>query len=241
MVGGEVVVRNGELTAELPATKYPDLVRNTVSVESPITAEDLTIKTDRPDGEVEVRAIGVTDEGSLLTSLEHRLPVPMIDGRLGANLGDDVLHLAIVDRTGRGTGIGLGFVHGFGLRSGALGSTITPVTMNIVIAGTNLEDMAVVANRLIETGGGKLAVDGGEVVAEVQLPIFGLHSEASLEEVVEGREAITAALHARGVGLVDPIAQLELSFACQDIGNIKLSDEGLVNVKPPSMIDVVVA
>ena len=100
--------------------------------------------------------------------------------------------------------------------------------------------MAVAANRLIETGGGKLAVDRGEVIAEVELPIYGLHSEAPIDEVVNGRDAITAALQERGVELVDPIAQLELCFACQDIGNIKLSDEGLLNVKPPEMIDVVV-
>jgi adenine deaminase len=240
LVGGEPVVRDGELTQPLPATAYPDWTRGTVTVAAPIDAQDLSIPTDRPDGEAVVRAIGVSDEGSLLTSPEHQLPVPVRGGRLEANLDADVLHLAIIDRLGRGTGIGLGFVHGFGLRTGALASTITAVSMNVVLAGTNPEDMAVAANRLIEMGGGKVVVDGGEVVAEVALPILGLHSERPVDEVVGGRDRLIAALRERGTELVDPIAQLEFSFACQDIGDIKLSEEGLVNVKPPRMLQVLV-
>ena len=240
LVGGEPVVRDGELARSLPATTYPDWTRGTVTVPAPIAADDMSISTDRPDGEAEVRAIGVSDEGSLLTSPEHRLPVPVRDGRLEANLDADVLHLAIIDRLARGTGVGVGFVHGLGLRSGALASTITAVSMNVVLAGVDPADMALAANRLIEIGGGKVVVDGGQVVAEVPLPILGLHSERPVAEVVEGRDRIIAALRERGTQLVDPIAQLEFSFACQDIGDVKLSEEGLVNVNPPRMLQVLV-
>jgi len=239
VVGGETLVRDGVLERPLAPTEYAPELRNTVRVASRPTADDFTVRVDSEAERVEVRVIAVSDEGSLLTSPEGRAELAVVDGALQPDLEADVLPIAIVDRLGKGTGTGLGFAHGFGLRRGAFASSVTAVTMNLVAVGASARDMAVAVDRVVELGGGRVVVDGGEVVAEVALPVLGLHSDAPLDEVVEGHRRALAATRALGCDLLDPLSQLEFCFACQDIGDLKLSEEGLVHVRPPDRVDLV--
>ena len=127
------------------------------------------------------------------------------DGRIDADIDRDILLLAMIDRLGKGTGIGLGFVTGFNLRNGAFASTANAVCENIVIVGTNPADMAVAANHLAAIGGGKVAVENGEVVASVGLPLLGLHAEEPLEKVTMSFEALFAEIARMGCDLPEPI------------------------------------
>ena len=127
--------------------------------------------------------------GSLVTGEDHeRLSAD--EGVINADVDRDILLLAMVDRLGKGTGIGLGFVKGFNLKKGAFASTANAVCENIVIVGTNPIDMAVAANHLAEIGGGKVAVVDGEVVASVGLPLLGLHAEEPLEQVTKSFDSL---------------------------------------------------
>ena len=128
----------------------------------------------------------------------------------------------MVDRLGKGTGIGLGFVKGFNLRKGAFASTANAVCENIVIVGTNPIDMAVAANHLAEIGGGKVAVVDGEVVASVGLPLLGLHAEEPLEQVTKSFDSLFKEIRQMGCDLPSPFSQLEFCFACGEIGDLKL-------------------
>jgi adenine deaminase len=239
VVGGRTMVEGGRLVGDIPAVTYPPAFFDTVRLERAVDLDDFTIPVANGAPDVEVRVIGVT-EGSLVThELRRRLPVR--DGRIHAAVEDDVLHLAMLDRHGKGTGIGLGFVHGFGLRRGAIASSVNAVCENIVVVGTDPEDMALAANRLAEVGGGKIVVAGGEVLALVELPVLGLLANAPLDEVMAGFDQVFAAIRGLGCPLKSPFSQLEFSFACGEIGDIKLSEEGLVRVHPPERLDVVVA
>ena len=173
--GGTEVFKQGEFLIDLPKTEYPNFLRDTVRLPQPMTADELTFKVDTDRPEIEVRVIGVT-EGSLETD-ERRAHLPVVDGTVPADIDGDVLLLAMIDRFGKGTGTGLGFVQGFQLQRGAIASTANAVCENIVIIGTNPTDMAVAANHLARLGGGKVVVRGGEVVASVGLPICGLLAE----------------------------------------------------------------
>ena len=238
IVGGETVYKAGQFLGELPPTEYPASFYGTVTLPSPVTPEDLTFTIDTADAEKEVRVIAVT-AGSLITAEKHeRLLVS--DGRIEADVDRDILLLAMVDRLGKGTGIGLGFVTGFKLRNGAFASTANAVCENIVIVGTNPADMAVAANHLAAIGGGKVAVENGEVVASVGLPLLGLHAEEPLEKVTLSFEALFAEIARMGCDLPSPFSQLEFCFACGEIGDIKLSEEGLVRIDPPEKVDVLV-
>jgi adenine deaminase len=184
--------------------------------------------------------IGVT-EGSLETD-ERRAHLQTRNGTVLADVDRDVLLLAMIDRLGKGTGTGLGFVQGFRLRDGAIASTANAVCENIVIVGTNPADMAVAANHLAGLGGGKVVVREGKVVASVALPICGLLAEERMEDVMSKFTRAFETIAELGCPLKNPFSQLEFCFACGEIGNIKLSEEGLLLINPqPHKVDVVVA
>jgi adenine deaminase len=240
LFGGETAVESGEFLLQLPKTEYPDFLRDTVRLPHEITADHMTFRVDGDADEVEVRVIGVT-EGSLETD-ERRARLAVVDGVVGADTAGDVLLLAMIDRFGKGTGIGLGFVQGFQLQRGAVASTANAVCENIVIVGTDPTDMAIAANHLATTGGGKVVVDGGEIIAQVGLPICGLLAEAPMLEVAEGFSQAFTAIADLGCRLPSPFSQLEFCFACGEIGYIKLSEEGLLLIDdPPRQVEVVVA
>jgi len=237
--GGNEVFKDGEFLIELPTTEYPSFLRNTVTLPRPITADALTFTVDGDADEVEVRVIGVT-EGSLETD-ERRAKLAVVDGVVSGDVDADVLPLVMIDRFGKGTGIGLGWVQGFRLEAGAIASTANAVCENIVIVGTNPVDMAVAANHLASLGGGKVVVRDGEVVASVGLTVCGLLTEEPMAEVMAKFERAFAAIADLGCKLKNPFSQLEFCFACGEIGDIKLSEEGLLLIHPePRKVDVVV-
>src|SRR5678816_3110350 len=97
--------------------------------------------------------------------------------------------IAVIERhlgTGR---IGLGFVRGFGLRRGAFASTFSHDAHNLIVVGVDDDDMVRAVARLVELGGGLVVVAGGEVTAELPLPVAGLVSDLPLERVIEASEA----------------------------------------------------
>ena len=237
--GGTEVFKQGKFLIDLPKTDYPAFLRNTVKLSQPITGDELTFKVDTDRPQIEVRVIGVT-EGSLETD-ERRAHLSVVDGKLRADIDRDVLLLAMIDRFGKGTGIGLGFVQGFRLTRGAIASTANAVCENIVIVGTSAADMAVAANHLAKLGGGKVVVRDGEVVASVSLTVCGLLTEDPMEEVMGKFNRAFEAIAQLGCPLKNPFSQLEFCFACGEIGDIKLSEEGLLLIHPePRKIEVVV-
>jgi adenine deaminase len=237
MVGGSVVVKADTLVASLPETTYPSAFYGTVELAAPVTAEDLLVRSDAT--EAEVRVIGVT-EGSLETD-ERRVRLAVVDGVVQPDLDNDILRIAMIDRLGKGTGIGLGFVQGFGLKSGAIGSTANAVCENLILVGDSAEDMAVAAQALVEARGGKVVVNAGEVVALVEMPLLGLHAADPLDVVMEKFTRAFTAIRELGGTLRNPFSQMEFCFACGEIGDIKLSEEGLLLINPPQKVDVVVA
>jgi adenine deaminase len=239
VVGAQVVCRDGSFVADLQPVEYPESFRDTVRLERPLTPEELSA-TSAHDGPVRVRAIGVTD-GSLVTE-ELEVELRARSGVIQPDLAADVLPLAMVDRFGKGgRRIGLGFVTGFGLKRGAIASTVNAVCENLVAVGTNPTDMARAMNHLSKIGGGKIVVVDGEIVALVELSLLGLLSEDSLTDVTGKFEQAFAEIADLGCELANPFSQLEFSFACGEIGDIKLSDEGLVRVHPPEKVELAIA
>jgi adenine deaminase len=239
LVGGRTVVEDGELVVELPRVDYPASFYNTVKLERPVRPDELQATVDGDRDSAIVRVIGVTD-GSLETD-ERQIELEVAGGVVQPDLERDVLPLAMIDRFGKGTGIGVGFVQGFGLKRGAFASSVNAVCENLVVVGTNAEDMALAVNRLAEIGGGKIVVADGEVRSLVELPLLGLLAEDRLDDVMKKFEAAFADIRELGCELRSPYSTLEFCFACGEIGHIKLSEEGLVQTNPPAMLELVVA
>lgn len=147
----------------------------------------------------------------------------------------DVLFMANIERYGHGLTPALGLVKGMGLTSGALASSVAHDSHNIMVIGTNPEDMALAVNTLIEKGGGFAVVDKGEVKALVELPIAGLLSLKSAEEIKDGIGELKTAFRKLGVKLDEPFIQMAF-LALPVIPTLKLTDRGLVDVTKFSFI-----
>jgi adenine deaminase len=141
----------------------------------------------------------------------------------------DILKIAVVERH-RGTGnIGLGFVKGFGLREGAIASSVAHDSHNIVVVGANDNDMALAVQGIVEMHGGLIAVKEGKTLVTLPLPIGGLMSDGSIEEVRDGLNRLQQTVKEMGCKLEEPF--MALSFmALPVIPELKITDKGLVDV-----------
>jgi adenine deaminase len=235
---GGVMVRGGEFVGDVPEVSYPSSFYGTVQLSEPVSAASLQLTLEDRQT-VDVRVIGVTD-GSLGTH-ELKATLEVVDGAVQADFEHDVLPLAMIDRFRKGTGIGLGFVTGFGLKRGAIASSVNAVCENLIVVGTNTEDMAIAVNHLAEVGGGKIVVADGEILALAELRLLGLISDDPLEMMTQKFDRTLEAIAGLGCTLKSPFSQLEFCCACGEIGDIKLSEEGLVLLDPPRIVDVVLA
>lgn len=216
---GRLVAEDGR-TAGVPTAATPSWMRDSVRV-PPLGADAFAVP-----GDGVVRVIGV-EAGQIVTrSLVARPAVR--HGRAMADPGRDLVKAAVVERH-RGTGrIGLGFVSGFGLRRGALASTHAHDAHNVVVVGVSDLDMAAAVSRLVEIGGGQVAVAGGRVVAELPCPIGGLLSELPAEEVAAAAGRLEESARAMGATIPSPF--MAMSFlALSVIPELKLTDRGLVD------------
>src|SRR5207302_4851710 len=106
------------------------------------------------------------------------------DGCVVSDIGRDILKLVVVERHHATGNVGVGFVRGFKLKRGALGSTVAHDAHNVVVVGVNDTDIIRAIEELEAMQGGQVAVADGEIKAELALPIAGLVSDRSLPEVI---------------------------------------------------------
>ena len=148
----------------------------------------------------------------------------------------DVLKIAVVERHKNTRHIGIGFLQGYGLKSGAVATSVSHDSHNIIVVGTNEADMAAAANRVVELNGGIVVWDGGKPVAEVPLSIAGIMSDEPLTTVNEKLEFAKAKAHALGVNPgIDPF--MTLSFmALPVIPSLRLTTRGVFDVTTQSYV-----
>jgi adenine deaminase len=154
----------------------------------------------------------------------------------------DVARIAVVERHRRTGRVGLGYVTGFGLKRGAIASTVAHDAHNCMVVGardgSGPKEMAAGIARLAETGGGQVAVLDGRVIGEVPLPIGGLMSDKSASEVAEEMRRLTEVVsRALGVTLDAPFMQLSF-LGLSVIPELRITDRGLVDVTTFSLTDV---
>lgn len=160
-------------------------------------------------------------------------------GVVESDVDRDILKLAVIERhhaTGR---IGLGFVTGFGLKAGALASTICHDAHNLIVLGTSDEDMYVAARALIRSGGGLAVVAGGKVIEELSLPIAGLMSNRPAVETAAIYDGMGRIAHDLGAKIPDPFQALSF-LGLSVVPALKLTDRGLVEVKDRRVVPLFV-
>lgn len=218
---GEVVAQNGEMVVDIKEKTLSSL-RGTVNIRW-LDKDDLNIKAESDT----VKAIEVTS--GLLVTKAVEAKVNIEDGYAVSNIDDDVLKILVIERHKASGNIGKGFVKGFGLKSGAIASTVAHDSHNMIVIGTNDDDMLKAIKELVKSQGGKVIVNNGEVVAKLELPIAGLMSEQSAQYVIQKAEELKQGEKIVGCALDEPfmtMAFLSLSV----IPELKLTDKGLMDV-----------
>ena len=218
LAAGRVV--DDALFAQRPAV--PTVGHGSVKAR-PVTAAQFAVKGDGRATPV----IGVTP-GKIITG-HLTMDLASKDGLVQSDAAQDAIKVAVVERHGVNGNIGLGFVNGFGLKHGAIGSTVGHDSHNITVVGVDDADMALAVNHLREIGGGFVVVRDGKVLAELALPIAGLMSDQSFETVRDTLMPLRAAAKSLGTILPEPFLQVAF-LPLPVIPHLKISDKGLVDV-----------
>jgi len=180
-----------------------------------------------PVAEGETPVIGVMPGKIITEHRRYRLPVK--GNQTDLDLANDIIKVAVIERHGKNGNHANGFVQGFGLKKGAIASTVGHDSHNICVVGVNEDDMALAANRLGEIKGGFVVVEDGKVTGEIPLPVAGLMSLEPYESVRDTLHNLRKAAYALGTTLEEPFLQVAF-LPLPVIPHLKISDKGMVDV-----------
>lgn len=161
------------------------------------------------------------------------------DNRNGVDISRDILKLAVVERHHDTGHKSLGFITGAGLKKGAVASSVSHDSHNLIIIGTDEKEMAAAGNRVREMGGGCVAVDGGKVIAEMPLPISGVMSEKGAAKAARENEELRHSVHRLGVPQDMEIFMVMAFVSLPVIPHLKMTTKGLVDVDRQQIVPLI--
>ncbi|MTI84504.1 MAG: adenine deaminase [Firmicutes bacterium] len=237
MTDGQITADAGKMLADLPEVTYPTNVSSSVHLKEHLKADHFRIVAPTTGtGTARARVMEILEASVLNRHKTEELPVK--DGGVEADSTHDIAKAAVVERHGGNGSIGLGLVQGFGLNGGAVASTIAHDSHNLLIVGMNDADMALAGNALAESGGGMVVVRDGKVLALLPLPIAGLMSDKSVEEVADRVKGVHDAWQELGCRLVSPFMTMSL-LSLPVLPELRLTNRGLVDTLSFSFVDLV--
>ena len=196
----------------------------------PLDKDKLSLKsTGNPEPIIEVIP------GQIVTRRRQE-KMPVENGVVVPDVERDILKLAVIERHKMTGNVGVGLVNGIGLRNGALASTIAHDSHNIVVVGTNDDDIITAVNEIIRLKGGLVIAANGKVLSSLPLPVAGLLSEMLMEKVVTKLEELESIARKLGCLLPSPFATLSF-LALPVIPELRLTDLGMVDVNEFKLIE----
>jgi adenine deaminase len=231
---GRVIAQNNDLVVEPRKHHYAEKSLNSICLKKDVVEKDFAITVDKDRKEVSVRVIEMTTD--LVTS-ERIIQMPVTNGDIKADIQKDILKIAAIDRTHQPGKTFVGLIKGFSLRSGAFACSAAWDSTDIIVIGSNEQDMAAAVNRIKELQGGYVLADQNKIIAELPLPVFGIMSDLPLEEIVSRTDTIQQALAIRGVQFPDPMLSL-ITLTGAAIPFLRICEEGLVSIKNGKPLDL---
>jgi adenine deaminase len=238
VANGKLVAENGRLVQPIPLAEHRPVLLNPFHLKAPVSAADLVIPAPAGAKGAHVHIMRTLPWVPITEGGEADLPVR--DGYVAADLDQDLLHIAVIERHHRTGNIGRAFLGGMGLKRGAMASSIGHDHHNIVVMGADPAEMAVAANRVAELQGGIVLVEKDSVVDEIPLPILGLLTDDDAWTLAAHRQALLSAAQERGCGVSD--AFMFLSFiTLAAIPAFAITDKGYVDVMKQEIMDPVLS
>lgn len=235
-VGGKLVAENNKLLIDIPSYRYPDWVRKSVK-RGPVSKSELSLEA--KGDSARVRVVGLIPDQNLSRSIEATVPV--VGGITQADVASDTLLAAVVERHGRHGGVAKGFINGFGMKRGAIAETVSHNSHNIIVMGTNHDDMVAAVNEVIRIQGGIVMVDSGELIGTLPLPVAGLINDElnAAEMTAKVAEMTKIAQERLGVQVHGPFMHLAF-LSLTTSPTWKLTDRGLLNVENLEILPVLI-
>lgn len=225
-IDGKLVAQKGQLLIDLPSYIYPEEVKNSVR-RGPITERDLEIKAN--GSTARVRCIQLIPDQNLTGKQEETVRV--VNGVAQPDVSTDTLLIACIERYGRNGNIGKAFVKGFGMKEGAFAESVSHDTHNIIVMGTNIRDMVLAVNRVIEMGGGIAIANRGRILSDMRLPVGGLITDELNGHEVSERIAEMERIVKENLGCKVHGPFMHLSFLSLSTSpEWKITDKGLIDV-----------
>jgi adenine deaminase len=232
---GKVVAQGGSLVDDLPRYRYPKAARHTFSLQK-VQEEDFAIPYEGKGERARVRVVDCLNE-TITQELQAELKVQ--GGSLVPSPEQDIIKMAVICKYEGRPHHAKGFVHGLGMKEGALATSLIWDTCNILVVGATEREMVCAVNRLLEHQGGIVVVRGEEVVAELPLPICGSVSDKPLEEIAQRIAEIEEGC--RGLGFIHrPFLTLQ-TLPFTGLPYLRLTDRGLVDIRTRGFVDLIIS
>jgi len=204
---GRLIAREGRTLVPVHRPAYPPALLRSVHLPRSFQAGDFTIPAGRATAQAKVRVVNLVSD---IITRELVATLPVIDGAIHADREGDIIKMAIIPRHPGGGSHSVGFLKGFGLKSGAVASSYCWMPrMPIICVGADEADMALAVNRIGETQGGYVLYDRGQLVAELPLPVGGFWSQLSIPETAQRHRELREALAQRGCTREPPYLTLQ--------------------------------
>ncbi len=238
IANGEIVAENGKLLISTEVPEHQPMLLDTFHLKAPVTARDLVIEVPEDATSAHVHVMRTLPWIPITEGAEVDLPVK--DNYIAADTDQDVLHIAVVERHHETGNVGKAFIGGFGLKRGAIASSIAHDNHNIVVMGVNPADMAMAANQVADMGGGIVLVEDGQIVDAIELPIVGLLSDLDAWTFAKKRQLVLE--KAQGLGCTVPEPFMFLSFiTLAAIPAFAITDKGYVDCLKQQLLDPVLS
>lgn len=192
-----------------------------------LTADDLGLPSPYGDGNVRALAMSMNPEVAFVRK-RRDVVLDVRDGLVQADVEQDVLYVAVVERYGKTSNRPVALVSGFGLRAGAMASSTAPDDNNIICVGTNSTDMAVAVNEIARAGGGQVVVRDGEVLGMLHLPIGGIVADVDPSSMAKQEARLDELARQLGCSLPSPFLYL-IFLPITAIPDYAITDLGLID------------
>lgn len=234
--GGELVAEDGKLLAEIEDKDYGIEKINSVSIPTP-AADKLKIAVSGRDGNVRCNIIAFNPEKGFMTDFETT-DLPVKDGFLDISADRDLKYAAVINRYGAGT-IGQAVVKSYGIKEGAVASTVAHDCHNIVVIYDKPENAIIAIERLKENAGGYVSVRDGEILAEMKLPVAGLMSNTPVETIAAQSHSFKASLETLGMkGVAFPLFNMAI-LPLPVVPVARLTDLGMINAVTQEFMPII--
>lgn len=233
---GKLLAEGGKLIVELPSYPCPEWATQSMHLPRELTTSDFRIHSTKPS-KVLAHVIGIIENQAPTRHVQVEMTPN--DGDIHADLSRDIAKVALIDRHSGSGRVQMGLVQGFGFNLPcAVATTVAHDSHQLIVVGTDDENMATAANELAHCGGGQTVVCRGKVIGRVDLPIAGLMAAEHAEVVAAKAAMVLDGFRTCGCSLNNPNMQLSL-LALVVIPSLRISDLGLVDVEKFQFIPVI--